>query len=262
MFKINNLRKLKFENRKFAAIVLYDYVFSSVAVEGGVDVIVVGDSVAMSLFGSKTTITATMNMMVTHTEAVAKAGSSILVIADMPYMSYSNFNDAKLNAAKLMQAGADMVKIEGQQDWVVETVKELTRYGIPVCAHIGLTPQYYHQIGGNKIMGRTDDSYAEILEAAKKLDYAGAEMIVLECIPHTLGKDITECVKAATLGAGAGIDCDGQVMLIYDLIGLTGKKIKFSKDYLSGTNNIVQAIANYVSDVKTIKFPTEEHMYI
>ena len=160
-----------------------------------------------------------------------------------------------------MKAGADMIKLEGSQDWVIETVKHLTEYGIPVCAHIGLTPQFYHQIGGNKIMGRQDDEYQRLLTSAKRLDAAGAEMIVLECVPSILSKEITESVNAVTLGAGAGVACDGQVMLMYDLIGLSGKNIKFAKDYLIETNNIKQAITNYTADVKSARFPTEEHSY-
>ncbi|RTL13156.1 MAG: 3-methyl-2-oxobutanoate hydroxymethyltransferase [Neisseriaceae bacterium] len=261
MFKIGHLRKIKATKNKFAALVLYDNAFCKTAVEGGIDLVVVGDSVVMSLFGSKTTINATMEMMIAHTEAVAKSSSSIMVVADLPYMSYSNFEDARLNASKLMKAGADMVKLEGDQDWVIETVKHLTEYGIPVCAHIGLTPQFYHQIGGNKIMGRDDKEYQRLLTAAKSLDSAGAEMIVLECIPSTLGKEITETINAITLGAGAGVNCDGQVMLAYDLIGLSGNNIKFAKDYLIETNNIKQAINNYVSDVKSSKFPDEKHSY-
>ena len=261
MFKINQLRKVKQVKSKFAALVLYDKTFCNVAVEGGVDLVVVSDSVVMSLFGSKTTINATMDMMVAHTEAVAKSASSIMVVADLPYMSYSNFEEARLNSAKLMKAGADMIKLEGSQDWVIETVKHLTEYGIPVCAHIGLTPQFYHQIGGNKIMGRQDDEYQRLLTSAKRLDAAGAEMIVLECVPSILSKEITESVNAVTPGAGAGVACDGQVMLMYDLIGLSGKNIKFAKDYLIETNNIKQAITNYTADVKSARFPTEEHSY-
>lgn len=175
MFKINQLRKIKGSQDKFAALVLYDTTFCKTAIEGGIDVVVVGDSVAMTVFGSNTTITASMEMMEAHTRAVAKAASGIMVVADLPYMSYSNLNDAMQNAARLMQAGADMVKLEGDQSWVVDTVRHLTQIGIPVCAHIGLTPQYYHQIGGNKIMGRADTEYQRILNAAKDLDSAGAE---------------------------------------------------------------------------------------
>lgn len=261
MFKINQLRKVKSTNNKVAALVLYDKTFCNVAVEGGVDLVVVGDSVVMSIFGDKTTISATMEMMIAHTEAVAKSSSSIMVVADLPYMSYSDFEDARLNASKLMKAGADMVKLEGDQGWVIETVQHLTEYGIPVCAHIGLTPQFYHQIGGNKIMGRDDKEYQRLLTAAKTLDSAGAEMIVLECVPSILGKEITESVNAVTLGAGAGISCDGQVMLAYDLIGLSGGTIKFAKNYLIETNSIKQAINNYVSEVKAAEFPDEEHSY-
>ena len=261
MFKIKQLRKIKETSNKFAALVLYDNAFCNAAVEGGIDLVVVGDSVVMSVFGSKTTINATMNMMVDHTNAVTQSSNNIMVVADLPYMSYSTFEDARLNSAKLMKAGADMVKLEGDQPWVIETVRHLTEYGIPVCAHIGLTPQFYHQIGGNKIMGRNDTEYQRILTAAKNLDSAGAEMIVLECIPANLGEEITQSINAVTLGAGAGVNCDGQIMLMYDLIGLSGKSIKFAKNYLVETNSIKQAINNYVSDVKSSKFPDEEHSY-
>lgn len=261
MFKISHLRKIKTTKDKFASLVLYDKTFCNVAVDGGIDLVVVGDSVVMSIFGSKTTINATMEMMIAHTEAVAKSSSSIMVVADLPYMSYGNFEDARLNASRLMRAGADMVKLEGNQDWVIKTVQHLTEYGIPVCGHIGLTPQFYHQIGGNKIMGRDNTEYQQLLAAAKNLDMVGVEMIVLECIPSILGKEITESINAVTLGAGAGPDCDGQVMLAYDLIGLSGETIKFAKNYLTETNSIEQAINNYVSDVKSSKFPDKEHSY-
>lgn len=261
MFKINQLRKIKENKNKFAGLVLYDSTFCKAAVAGGIDVVLVGDSVAMTVFGNKTTIAATMEMMLAHTVAVAKAATDVLIVADLPYMSYSSFDEARLNASKLMQSGADMVKLEGEQEWVIETVRHLTNYGIPVCAHIGLTPQYYHQIGGNKVMGKSDVDYQRILKAAISLDKAGAEMIVLECIPSLLGQEISNSTKAATLGAGAGIDCDGQVMLMYDLIGLSGHHIKFAKDYLSETNNVIHAVNNYVSDVKKLKFPSQEHTY-
>lgn len=261
MFKINQLRKVKETKDKFAALVLYDSSFCKVAVEGGIDLVVVGDSVTMSVFGSKTTITATMDMMIAHTNAVSQAASGIMIVADLPYMSYSNFEDARSNSAKLMKAGADMIKLEGDQVWVIETVRHLTEYGIPVCAHIGLTPQFYHQIGGNKIMGRKNEEYQRILNTAKSLDSAGAEMIVLECIPTALGQEITETIGAVTLGAGAGVNCDGQVILMYDLVGLSGKNIKFAKNYLSETNSILQAVSNYVSDIKSLKFPSAEHSY-
>lgn len=262
MFTINQLRKIKDNKNKFAALVLYDSTFCKVASDARIDLVVVGDSVAMSVFGNRTTINATMEMMVAHTEAVAKSAQGIMIVADLPYMSYSNFKDAIQNSAILMRAGADMIKLEGDKDWVVDTVKYLTDYGIPVCAHIGLTPQYYHQIGGNKIIGRQDEEYKRILNAAINLDKAGAEMLVLECVPTSLSKEITESVKAVTLGAGAGIDCDGQVMLIYDLIGVSGKHIKFVKDYLANTNSVKQAVIHYVADVKSLKFPTSEHSYL
>jgi 3-methyl-2-oxobutanoate hydroxymethyltransferase len=185
----------------------------------------------------------------------------MLVISDLPYMSYSDADEALQNAKKLMQAGAGMVKVEGGDVWVADIVRHLVERGIPVCGHIGLTPQYFHQIGAHKVMGRSEREYQDIMNAAKRLDEAGVEMLVLECIPETLGRAITESKGALTLGAGAGRECDGQVMNVYDLIGLTGAHIKFSKDYLGECGSISAAMARFVHDVKSRVFPSDEHVY-
>jgi 3-methyl-2-oxobutanoate hydroxymethyltransferase len=261
MATIKKLKNKKTTGEKFTSLVLYDHTFCQCAANAAVDVVVVGDSVSMLLFGHDTTVKTTMEMMVYHTEAVASAAKDMLVIADLPYMSYSKGEEALQNAKRLMQAGAGMVKIEGGDAWVADIVRHLVERGIPVCGHIGLTPQYFHQIGAHKVVGRSGREYQDIVDAAKRLDAAGAEMLVLECIPEALGREVTQFTKALTLGAGAGRDCNGQVMNIYDLIGLTGSHIKFSKDYLGTCGSISAAMAQFVSDVKNGVFPSDEHVY-
>jgi 3-methyl-2-oxobutanoate hydroxymethyltransferase len=262
--KVATVRKLKSKkatDEKFASLVLYDHTFCQSAANADVDVVVVGDSVSMLLFGHDTTVKTTMDMMVYHTEAVASGAKNMLVIADLPYMSYSDGEEALQNAKRLMQAGAGMVKVEGGEAWVADIVRNRVEHGIPGCGHIGLTPQYFHQIGAHKVMGRSERECQDIMNAAKRLDAAGAEMLVLECIPESLGQEITKSVKALTLGAGAGRGCNGQVMNVYDLIGLTGEHIKFSKDYLGECGSIPAAMAQFVSDVRNSSFPSDEHVY-
>jgi 3-methyl-2-oxobutanoate hydroxymethyltransferase len=261
MATVRKLKTRKSTGEKFSSLVLYDHTFCRSAANADVDVVVVGDSASMLLFGHDTTVKTTMEMMVYHTEAVASAAKDMLVIADLPYMSYSDAEDALQNAKRLMQAGAGMVKVEGGEPWVADIVRHLVGRGVPVCGHVGLTPQYFHQIGAHKVMGRSSSEYQDILQAAQRLDAAGAEMLVLECIPEALGREITASTKALTLGAGAGRDCDGQVMNVYDLIGLTGAHIKFSKDYLGTSGSISAAMAQFVSDVKKCAFPSDEHVY-
>jgi 3-methyl-2-oxobutanoate hydroxymethyltransferase len=261
MATIRKLENKKSTGEKFTSLVLYDHAFCHSAANAAVDVVVVGDSVSMLLFGHDTTVKTTMDMMVYHTEAVASAAKDLLVISDLPYMSYSDGDEALQNAKRLMQAGAGMVKVEGGDAWVSDIVRHLVERGVPVCGHIGLTPQYFHQIGAHKVMGRSGREYKDILNAAKLLDAAGAEMLVLECIPEALGREITESVRALTLGAGAGRDCNGQVMNVYDLIGLSGMHIKFSKNYLGECGSIAAAMERFVEDVKNRAFPSEEHVY-
>lgn len=261
MATISKIKKMKIDGDIYSATVLYDYSFAKTAIEAGIDVIVVGDSVCMSMFGEKTTVPTTMDMMVYHTKAVSNAADKTLIIADLPYGAYISPNQAMENSVKLMKAGASMIKLEGEEKWTIDTVKYLTERGIPVCAHIGLTPQYFHQLGGYKTAGKTDDEQERIFNVAVDLDQAGAEMIVLECIPEHLGNKITKEVKASTMGAGAGRNCDGQVLLMYDLIGLTGGHIKFSKNFLAESDSISNAIKKFSEDVKTRKFPTKDNIY-
>jgi 3-methyl-2-oxobutanoate hydroxymethyltransferase len=262
MTTARKLKSKKSTGEKFTALVLYDHTFCRSAAGAAVDVVVVGDSVSMLLFGHDTTVKTTMDMMVYHTKAVASAVLDTLVISDLPYMSYSDSEEALQNAKRLMQAGAGMVKIEGGGAWVADIVRHLVARGIPVCGHIGLTPQYFHQIGAHKVLGRSGREHKDIVDAARRLDAAGIEMLVLECIPESLGSEITESVKALTLGAGASRGCNGQVMNVYDLIGLTGAHIKFSKNYLGECGSISSAIEQFVHDVKNRTFPSEEHVYV
>lgn len=261
MVTARKLKSKKSTGEKFTSLVLYDHTFCQSAANAAVDVVVVGDSVSMLLFGHDTTVKTTMDMMVYHTQAVAGAAKDMLVIADLPYMSYSDGEEALQNAKRLMQAGAGMVKVEGGDAWVADIVRHLVERGVPVCGHIGLTPQYFHQIGAHRVMGRSERECQDIMNAARRLDAAGVEMLVLECIPETLGREVTESVTALTLGAGAGRDCDGQVMNVYDLIGLTGAHIKFSKDYLRECGSIPAAMAQFVCEVRNRAFPSDEHVY-
>ncbi len=262
---INYLRELKKRKEKITVLTAYDASFTKHLEQAGIEVILVGDSLGMVMQGHDSTIPVTVDDMVYHTKMVSRAREHALLIADLPYHSYLNKEQALGNAQRLMdEAGADMVKFEGGGEFVA-IAAHLIKSGIPVCGHLGLLPQSVKELGGYKVQGREQAAADKIIEDAQALVDAGVEIIVLECIPQQLSKRIGEEVDVITIGIGAGVDCSGQVLVLYDLLGITpGKRPRFSKDFLAeldGNKSITTAIEAYVKAVKNSEFPAEEHSF-
>lgn len=259
---LNVLQAMAESHQKIAALTCYDATFAAVLDNAGVDVLLVGDSLGNVLQGHTTTLAVTLSDMIYHTRCVARGASNAFIIADMPFGSYQKSPEQAFeNAAALIAAGAQMVKIEGGQ-LMAATVSFLTQRGIPVCAHIGLTPQSVYQLGGYKLQGNTDKAAKQLLDDAKDLEKSGAGMIVLELIPAKLAKKITLALTIPTIGIGAGPDCAGQVLVLHDMLGISqGKKPRFVKDFMVNSNNIQEAVNQYVTAVKTGQFPGKEHQY-
>lgn len=257
---LNSLRQQKSAGNKFVCIALYDSAMAALAAGAGIETIIVGDSLGMTIQGQNSTLPVTIDHMIYHTSAVKRGNQHSLIIADLPFMAYSTVEKALSNAALLMQAGAHMVKLEGG-DWLCDTVRKLSERGIPVCAHLGLTPQSVNKIGGYRVQGRSEEQAKKILADAKMLEQAGADMLVLECVPKTLTDTIANKTNILTIGIGAGTATDGQVLVINDLLGITTKAPKFSKNFLENTNSIQKALQNYAIAVKECKFPEEKHSF-
>ena len=265
MITVNDLLELKNRNEKITVLTSYDASFTKYIEQAGVEVILVGDSLGMVVQGHDSTIPVSVDDMVYHTTMVSRVREKCLLIADLPYHSYLNKDDALKNAKRLMEeAGADMVKFEGGGEFVA-IAEYLIKKGIPVCGHLGLLPQSVVELGGYKVQGREQSAADIILKDAQALQSVGVEMIVLECIPQQLAKRISDEVDIITIGIGAGVDCSGQVLVLYDLLGITpGKRPKFSKDFLAeleGDVSIPSAISAYVKAVKGLSFPTESHSF-
>lgn len=265
MITVNDLRELKNCNEKITVLTAYDASFTKHIEQAGVEVILVGDSLGMVVQGHDSTVPVTVDDMVYHTTMVSRAREKSLLIADLPYHSYLNKDDALKNAKRLMEeAGADMVKFEGGGKFVA-IAEYLITNGIPVCGHLGLLPQSVVELGGYKVQGREQSAADIILKDAQDLQSVGVEMIVLECIPQQLAKRISDEVDIITIGIGAGVNCSGQVLVLYDLLGITpGKRPKFSKDFLAELErdvSILSAISTYVKAVKELTFPTESHSF-
>jgi 3-methyl-2-oxobutanoate hydroxymethyltransferase len=257
----NQVKEMKVEKQKIVMLTAYDYSTARLVDEAGVPLILVGDSLGMVVLGYESTIPVTMDEMIHHTKAVVRGTKQALVIGDMPFMTYhTNISDALCNAARFIQeGGAQAVKLEGGVT-VAETVKRIVDCGIPVMGHIGLTPQSIHQLGGHKVQGKTPEAAERLLMDARALEQAGAFAIVLELVPAPLSKLITQKVSIPTIGIGAGPDCDGQVQVISDLLGLFADFVpKHAKQYAKLAGTIRTAIADYMGEVKSGSFPTAEH---
>jgi len=256
------LQNLAANNEKFAVLTCYDAIFAAISEDAGVDVLLVGDSLGNVLQGENTTLPVTLDHMIYHTRCVARGSRRAFIITDMPFGSYqSSPKQAYDNACKILSAGAHMVKIEGGQI-MADTVQFLAQRGIPVCAHIGLTPQSIHQLGGYKLQGNSEKSAKQLFDDAKILEKAGAGLLVIEVVPAKLAKKITQTISIPTIGIGAGIHCSAQVLVLHDILGLyQGKKPRFVKDFMADANTIQEAIASYVSAVKTGLFPNKQHEY-
>lgn len=258
---INTLREYKQKGETFSALTAYDATFAQVVSEAGVDVILIGDSLGMVLQGNDSTLPVTMDHMCYHVRSVVKGNRGSLIMADMPFMSYGTPAAAMENAAELMRAGAHMVKLEGT-DWMADTIQSLSDRGVPVCAHLGLTPQFVNKFGGYKVQGRDEKQAELMIEHACQLEAAGADVILLECVPTALAARITQAVKAPVIGIGAGADTDGQILVLHDMLGITpGRRPRFVKDFLKETASIQAAITAYHDAVKQRTFPGEEHTF-
>ncbi|KAB2922244.1 MAG: 3-methyl-2-oxobutanoate hydroxymethyltransferase [Candidatus Contendobacter sp.] len=257
---ITTLAKMKRDREKFAVLTAYDASFAALLEAAGVEVLLVGDSLGMVVQGQRTTVPVTMEDMIYHTRLVARGRQTALLMADMPFASYATVEQGVYNAARLMgEGGAQMVKLEGG-GWLAETVRQMSRNGIPVCVHLGLLPQSVHKLGGYKVQGREEAAARQILDEALALQDAGADVALVECIPAELAARLTEALEIPLIGIGAGPNCDAQVLVLYDMLGITpGRRPKFSKNFLTGRDSLQAAVAAYVAAVKSGEFPGPEH---
>ena len=256
------LQKMARTGEKIAVLTCYDASFATLLENAGVDMLLVGDSLGMVVQGEETTLPVSMEEMVYHTRCVARGAKKAFIVADMPFGSYQQSPaQAMRNAAKLMAAGAQMVKLEGGAA-MAKTVAFLVERGVPVCGHVGLTPQSVHQLGGYRVQGRTDAAAQRLIEDALALQQAGAGLLVLEAIPVALAQQATQQLAIPTIGIGAGPDCSGQVLVLYDLLGIyPGKPPKFARNFLAGAGSIQAAAEHYVRAVKDGAFPAPEHCF-
>jgi 3-methyl-2-oxobutanoate hydroxymethyltransferase len=259
---IASVREMKAQGRKIASLTCYDASFTHVLEAAGVDVFIVGDTLGMVLKGYESTVAVTMPDMIYHAASVARVGRHSLRVVDLPYMSYATPELALGNAARLMrEGGAHMVKLEGGTQ-VAGVVEHLVRHSVPVCGHVGLLPQSVHTAGGYRVQGRDAAGAAAVLADARALESAGAALLVIECVPAELAARVSAAVSIPTIGIGAGPGCDGQVLVLYDMLGITpGRRPRFVKDFLAGTGSVPEAIAAYVSAVRDGHFPGPEHSY-
>ncbi len=259
---VATLIAMKRAGNKFACLTAYDASFATVLDTAGVELIMVGDSLGMVVQGHDSTLPVRMDDMIYHSQCVARGSRHALRVVDMPYKSYDTPAEALVNATRLMQDGqAQMVKLEGGAVQI-ETVRHLTSHGIPVCGHLGLLPQSVKEPGGYRVQGRDANDAQTILADAKSLQAAGAGLLVVECVPASLGRDITQVLNIPVIGIGAGPECDAQVLVLYDMLGITpGKRAKFVKDFMVGAGNVHAAVESYVQAVKTGSYPAPEHCY-
>ncbi|WP_407308738.1 3-methyl-2-oxobutanoate hydroxymethyltransferase [Desulfosporosinus sp. SB140] len=259
---IPDFERMKHNGEKISMLTAYDYPSAKLVEAAEVDTILVGDSLGMVVLGYDSTVPVTMDEMLHHTKAVRRGAPQTFVITDMPFMSYATLDLALANAGRLIkEGGADAVKLEGGS-YIAPIVQALTRVGIPVVGHIGLTPQTASQLGGFKVQGRDVESAKELVADAQAIEQAGAFLVVLEAIPRQLAGHITSSLSIPTIGIGAGLDCDGQVLVYHDILGLFERfKPKFVKQYAQLGQEAIQAIQSYNKEVKASNFPTEEHTF-
>lgn len=259
---VATLKSMKQAGEKIACLTAYDASFGALLDAVNIDVVLVGDSLGMVIQGRDSTLPVTMDHMVYHAAAVSRTCQRALRMVDMPFMSYATMDQALMSAARLMQeGGAHMVKLEGTANQS-EVVRRLNECGIPVCAHLGLRPQFVHKLGGYRVQGRDAETAAQLRDDAMKLEQSGADALLLECVPSALAADISARVRIPVIGIGAGVACDGQVLVLYDMLGITpGKRPRFSKDFLPGTGSVAAALSAYVAEVKAGRFPTAEHSF-
>lgn len=258
---IRELAEMKRAGRRISMLTAYDASFARLMDAAGVDCVLVGDSLGNVIQGRDTTLPVRIGDMVYHTRAVRRGVRRALLIADMPFLAYHDRPTALRAAGRLMRAGAGMVKVEGAGA-VVERVAELTAQGIPVCGHLGLTPQHVHRLGGYRVQGRERDAAAALLEQARELESAGATLLVAECIPAGLGAELARALTIPVIGIGAGAETDGQVLVVYDALGISpGPRPRFVRDFLSAAGTIPGALSAYVEAVRDGTFPSVEESY-
>jgi 3-methyl-2-oxobutanoate hydroxymethyltransferase len=260
---LHSIQQLKDTKEPIAVLTAYDASFAKLVSEAGIEIILVGDSLGMVMQGHQSTVPVSMENMQYHTQCVANGNRTSLIVADLPYMSYATEQESMSNAAKLMQAGANMVKLEGGE-WLCPTVSLLTERGIPVCAHLGLTPQSVDALGGFKIQGRDEENANQILRDALAIEKAGAKLLVLECVPAILAEKITRQLQIPTIGIGAGNKTDGQVLVLQDMLGMNNDfKPKFVRNFFAEpeVNSVQQALQGYLAAVKDRSFPAKEHCF-
>lgn len=258
---ISTLDKMKAAGEKFVCITAYDATFARLVDEAGSETILVGDSLGMVLQGHDSTIPVTMEAMEYHTQSVCRADTRALVMADMPFMSYATTEEALQNASRLMQAGAQMVKLEGGV-WLSETISALVQRGIPVCTHLGLTPQSVNVFGGYRVQGRTPKQAKSILADAVEIQDAGASILLLECVPSPLATDISRKVDIPVIGIGAGPGTDAQVLVMHDMLGLSTHQPRFVQNFMEQCDSVQDAFRAFVDAVKNGDYPQPEHSYL
>jgi 3-methyl-2-oxobutanoate hydroxymethyltransferase len=259
---VSTLRRMKQEKQAIACLTAYDASFASLIDQAGTDLVLVGDSLGMVIQGHDTTVPVTVDDMIYHSKHVARGLARAFLVVDMPFMSYTSPDQALENAVRLMQEGAAMmVKLEGGSSQVA-IVEYLTRHDIPVCAHIGLKPQSVHKIGGFKVQGRDESQAKQMQEDALGLQAAGADIVLLECVPNEVGKAVTGVLDVPVIGIGAGPDVDGQILVLYDALGITqGRMPRFVKNFMEETASIPEALGAYVEAVKNRSYPAPEHCF-
>lgn len=259
---LTDLREMKGHGEKIAMLTCYDATFAYEASQAGVDMLLIGDTLGMILQGHDSTLPVTLEDMVYHTASVKRGNTGSFIIADLSFMTYANPEQALYSSGRLMQAGAQMVKLEGGE-WLCDSVRQLTRNGVPVCAHIGLTPQSVNVLGGFKVQGRGQKQAQMLIDDAIKLEAAGASMILVEAVPSSVGKALSLAVSVPVIGIGAGVDTDGQVLVLHDMLGLSqgGRVPRFVRNFMAGQESIQAALKSYVAAVKEGSFPAPEHVY-
>jgi 3-methyl-2-oxobutanoate hydroxymethyltransferase len=259
---IKALQKLRDDGVKIAVLTCYDASFAAMLDAAGLDSLLIGDSLGMVLQGHDTTLPVTLADMAYHTQCVARGSKRSFLVADMPFGSYQESpQQAFRSAAELMAAGAQMVKLEGGAEFA-DTIRFLTRRGVPVCGHLGLTPQSVHQFGGYRVQGKGEDAEQKLVEDALELEAAGAGLLVLEAIPAGLGERVTQRLHIPTIGIGAGPGCSGQVLVLHDMLDVfPGKKARFVRNFMKGASGIADAAERYVRAVRDGSFPAEEHSF-
>jgi 3-methyl-2-oxobutanoate hydroxymethyltransferase len=259
---VASLAEMKASGEPIACLTAYDASFARIVDEAGTDLVLVGDSLGMVIQGHDTTVPVTVDDIIYHSRSVARGLRRAFLVADMPFMSYSNAPQALENAVRLMQlGGAMMVKLEGGAGQV-SIVEHLAAHDIPVCAHLGLKPQSVHKIGGFKVQGREAEQARQMLEDARALEQAGADIVLLECVPNELGAAIRDALQVPVIGIGAGPSVDGQILVLYDILGITGGRLpRFVKNFAAEAGSVPEACAAFVASVKDRRYPAEEHCF-